>query len=80
MNTFLPKVFGAVAMATALLSSPSLAQTSKTNEPWCGTDRDGAMNCLYRTQSECESVVRSEGGECVPNPGTTIVFPEELDD
>ena len=80
MNMFLPKAIGALAIATMLSSSPSLAQTSEVNQPWCSTDRDAAMNCLYRTQAECESVMRAEGGECVPNPRTNFVPREENDD
>jgi len=80
MNMFLPKAIGALAIATLLSSSPSLAQTSEVNEPWCSTDRDAAMNCLYRTQAECESVMRAEGGECVPNPRANIAPREKLDD
>ena len=80
MNMFLPKAIGALAIATMLSSSPSRAQTSEVNEPWCGTDRDGAMNCLYRTQSECEGVMISDGGECVRNPRINFMPLEELDD
>jgi hypothetical protein len=80
MSMFLPKAIGALAMATMLSSSPGLAQPSEVNEPWCSTDRDTAMNCPYRTQAECESVMRVEGGECVPNPLANFLPPEELDD
>ena len=80
MNMFLPKAIGALAIATMLSSSPGLAQTSVVNEPWCSTDRDSAMNCLYGTQAECESVMRAEGGECVPNPRINFVPREEIDD
>lgn len=80
MSMFLPRAIGALAIATLLSNSPSLAQTSEVDEPWCSTDRDAAMNCLNRTQAECESVMRAEGGECVPNPRTNFVPPEENDD
>jgi hypothetical protein len=64
-----------------LSAPPSLAQTyetHETNEPWCSTE-SGAMSCLYRTLSECESVMRPEGGECLPNPDVDFVMPEEFD-
>src|SRR6267142_1573155 len=80
MSMFLPKAIGALAIATLLSSSPIRAQTSEVNEPWCSTDRDAAMNCLYRTQAECESVMRAEGGECVSNPRTTFLSTEQNDD
>jgi hypothetical protein len=80
MNVSLLKGVGALAIATMLSISPGLAQTSEVNEPWCGTDRGGAMSCIYPTLRVCESVVRAEGGECVPDPRASFVPPEELDD
>ena len=61
----LTPVLAAAAIAVALMSAPSNAQT---NLPWCATDRDGAMNCTYPTLEVCEQTVRGEGGACVPNP------------
>jgi hypothetical protein len=78
MNKFALKRIAALAVATMLASSPSVAQTSEINEQWCGTGSDGAMNCLYSTLSECESVMRADGGECVPNP--RVRAPEQVDD
>lgn len=66
MNFRIPAAAAALAvMAVMNVSSPASAQT---NLAWCATDRDGAMNCLYETLSQCEATVRGEGGECVPNP------------
>ena len=58
----LTPVLAAAAIAAALTSAPANAQT---NQPWCATDRDGAMNCIYPTLTACEQTVRGEGGECV---------------
>ena len=80
MNTFLPKVLGALAVGALLSASPSLAATNEVNEPWCSIDADAAINCIYRTLQDCETVIRPEGGECMPNPRSSFVQPEELDD
>lgn len=79
MNSLLPKVIGAMAMATMLSTSPSLARTSEVNEPWCSVD-EGATNCLYKSLEQCEYVVRPGGGTCIPNPRTNYKPTEELDD
>ena len=67
MNTLMPKVIGAMAIATMLSTAPGRAQTSEVNLPWCSQD-EGATNCLYKTLEECEYVVRPGGGACIPNP------------
>jgi hypothetical protein len=59
------KILTPVLAAAALMSAPANAQT---NQPWCATDRDGAMNCIYPTLEACEQTVRGEGGACVVNP------------
>jgi hypothetical protein len=79
MKTLLPSVVGAMAMATMLSTSPSLASTSEVNEPWCSVN-EGATNCLYTSLSDCEYVVRPGGGTCIPNPRTDYRPLDELDD
>jgi hypothetical protein len=80
MNTFLPKVLAALAVGALLSASPSLAATNEVNEPWCSIDADEAMNCSYRTMQDCETVIRPEGGECMPNPRSNFVPPKGRDD
>ena len=77
MKTLLPKLIGALAAATLLGMPPVLAQT---DEPWCGTDVDGAMNCAYRTPPDCEDVMRSAGRACVPNPDINYIPSQRSDD
>lgn len=79
MSSLLPKVIGAMALATMLSTSPSLARTKQVDEPWCSVG-EGATNCLYTSQAECENVVRPEGGECIPNPRTVFLPLDEIDD
>jgi len=60
--------FVLIGAVGALALFGSAGARAQVNQPWCGTDRDGAMNCIYATLSACEATVRGEGGECVPNP------------
>ncbi len=57
----------AAALTVVALTGVSSAR-AQVNLPWCATDKDGAMNCVYETLSKCEATVRGEGGACVPNP------------
>jgi hypothetical protein len=79
MTVLMPKAIGAMAIATMLSSSPSLAQRSEINQPWCSID-EGATNCLYRSLEECEYVVRPGGGTCIPNPEISDRESEQFDD
>ena len=55
----------AILMALALMAASSVQA-----QPWCGTNIDGAKNCVYSTLADCEWM--RPDGECVPNPNAEI--------
>ena len=67
MKTGMSVLTGILVGATLIVAHAAQAQSPEVNKPWCGTDSDGAMNCVYTRVSECEKWMRPDGW-CVPNP------------
>jgi hypothetical protein len=65
-TSILTGVLAATALVAAL-AGQAQAQSPEVRKPWCGTNSDGAMNCVYTTVSECEKWMSADGW-CVPNP------------
>jgi hypothetical protein len=63
-------ILGGVLATAALmvaLAGQAQAQSPQVRKPWCGTNSDGAMNCVYTTVADCEKWMSADGW-CVPNP------------
>lgn len=65
MKVLLP-ISAAIFMAASM--GAASAVTSEVRQPWCSTDKDSALNCVYPTLTACEQVTRGEGGACIPDP------------
>ncbi len=66
------RYFLAAAFATAVLANAPVAgaQTKETNLPWCESVAGGELECVHKTQADCEFYAQPRGASCVSNPRT----------